>query len=245
VHEALQQGCQLQVSAPRNHFPLATAPHVLLLAGGIGITPLLAMAEQLWEEGRSFELHSCHRSAARVPFGRRLLEGPWAYRVNTHLDDGPPTQRLALPALLAAAPAGSRVEVCGPAGFIQAVRDAAAAQGWAADRVGFEHFAAPAAARPQGAVPSGGYELVWAPTGLLVAVAPGTSAAAALIAAGVPVALSCEQGICGSCLLKVLDGEPEHRDFVLSAEEQAGGDRFTPCCSGARSARMVVAPLVR
>jgi vanillate O-demethylase ferredoxin subunit len=247
VHEALQPGCELQVAGPQNHFPLPTplptpAP-VLLLAGGIGITPLLAMAEQLWEEGHAFELHSCHRSASRVPFASRLREVPWAARVHTHLDDGPAVQRLDLAALLAAAPEGTRVQVCGPAGFIQAVRNAASAQGWAADRVGFEHFAAPTTASQPNAAPAGSYELIWAPTGQCVPVAAGGSAAAALIAAGLPVALSCEQGICGGCLLKVLDGTPEHRDFVLSDAEQAAGDRFTPCCSGARSARLVVAPM--
>jgi vanillate O-demethylase ferredoxin subunit len=243
VHEALQPGCTLTISPPRNHFPLPSAGPVLLLAGGIGITPLLAMAEQLGRDGRPFELHSCHRSAARVPFARHLRAVPWANRVHTHLDDGPPPQRLDLPRLLAAAPEGCQALVCGPAGFIQAVRDAAAAQGWAADRVGFEHFAAPAAPAAPGPTPGGHYELVWAPTGQCLTVPAGGSAATVLRAAGLPVALSCEQGICGSCLLQVLDGTPAHRDLVLSAAEQAAGDRFTPCCSGSLSTRLVVAPL--
>ncbi len=122
MHERVSVGSLLAVSVPRHHFALAArAGHSLLLAGGIGITPLLAMAEQLWAQGADFELHHCTRTLARTPFRERVAAAPWAGRVHGHLDDGPPAQRLDLDALLATPAPETHLYVCGPQGFMDAV----------------------------------------------------------------------------------------------------------------------------
>ena len=239
VHAHLNEGDELLISAPRNLFPLVEgASGHLLLAGGIGLTPLLAMAETLAARGEPFALHVAARHAGRVAFRERLQQGPLAPHTQLHLDDGPPAQRLDLPALLAAPAAGQHLYVCGPAGFIAAVLDTARAQGWPEAQLHCEHFgAAPAA---PGAAAERSFELRLARSQRVVVVSAQQTAAQALNAAGIFVPTSCEQGICGTCLTRVLEGECEHRDQYLEPDEQAANDQFLPCCSRARSAALVL-----
>jgi vanillate O-demethylase ferredoxin subunit len=240
LHQHLQPGQHIQVGWPRNLFALRPAPHTLLLAGGIGLTPLLAMAEALWAAGRSFELHVAVRSRARLAFAQHLATAPWSAQVRVHVDGEYPA--LDLTALLARQGESTLLATCGPAGFMAAVQRAARQLGWPDGRVLLEHFAAPAP-QASGAAAPGGFELHWAPTGQRIRVAAQQSAAQALIAAGVPVALSCEQGICGQCCVQVLDGTPDHRDLVYGAHDHEVARRFTPCCSRAASPRLVLAPM--
>src|SRR5690606_3038728 len=126
--------------APRTRFPRAgEARHHLRLAGGIGITPLLSMAEVLHRDGRPFALHACARSSARLPFRARLATAPWTRQVRVHID-GPDGPSHRLDALVASAQAGSHVYACGPAGFIEAARRAFEAAGFGADRFHSESF---------------------------------------------------------------------------------------------------------
>lgn len=238
MHERVREGDTLAIGLPRNHFALADgASGHLLLAGGIGITPLLAMAQALAAQGADFTLHYATRSAARTAFAAALRDVPWAARVQLHRDDGPPEQQLDLAALLARAQAGRHVYVCGPQGFIDAAMAAARAAGWRDDQLHSESFA-PAAADAAGERP---FELVLARSGQRVVPVPaGTSAVQALVAAGIVVPTSCEQGICGTCLTRVVDGVPDHRDQYLTDEERAANDQFLPCCSRATSARLVI-----
>lgn len=234
---ALKAGETLAISAPRNHFALAAqATGHLLLAGGIGITPIVCMAEQLAAAGAPFELHYATRSASRTAFAARLRDAPYAACVHIHHDDGPAPQRLDLAAVVAQPRAGRHLYVCGPAGFIDAALAAAHAAGWPAEAVHREYFAAPAAAPAE----QGAFEVQIASTGAVIRVAPDQSVIAALAAAGIERPLSCEQGVCGTCLTGVLDGRPDHRDVYLTDEERARGDRFTPCCSRALSPRLVL-----
>jgi vanillate monooxygenase ferredoxin subunit len=143
VHDALTMGAALSISAPRNHFELAPdAPHHLLLAGGIGITPLLAMAEQLSQQGASFALHHCTRSRERTPFVETLAASAYASRVHHHFDDGEAAQKLDIAATLRQAPAGTHLYVCGPQGFMDAVLNAGRNTGWPEERLHREYFAA-------------------------------------------------------------------------------------------------------
>lgn len=232
-----QEGQLLQISAPRNHFPLQeSTPHSLLLAGGIGITPLLCMAERLAARGASFELHYAVRSRSSAAFLDRIAAAPWAGRASLHCDDGPPDQRLDLPACLAQAGEGTHLYVCGPTGFMNAVLGAARAAGWPEDRLHSEYFAAEPA--PTGT--NRRFELQLVRSGRVLAVPADRSAAEVLIEAGVDIELSCEQGVCGACLTRVVDGVPEHRDMLLTPAERAANDQFTPCCSRAVSPRLVV-----
>ena len=194
------------------------------------------MAERLASEGADFELHYSTRTQARTAFLGRIASSPFAGRVHFHFDDGAPGQRLDLPALLARpAPAG-HLYVCGPRGFIAAVQAQALAQGWPAGRVHVEFFAADTAP----STGEGTFVVELARSGRVVTVPADQTVAEALQAAGVPLAVSCEQGICGTCLTRVLNGIPDHRDSYLTPQEHAANDQFTPCCSRSRSARLVL-----
>ena len=234
MHETIREGSTLFIGAPRNLFALQPAVHTLLVGGGIGITPLIAMAESLAREGAPFSLHYCARSAERMAFRTRLAQGSYADRVRLHLDDGPPEQRLDLARILAQAPADTRLYVCGPAGFMDHVVGVAAGRGWPQDRLHLERFA-PVAGGEERA-----FEIELAKSGGRYLVPPGRSVVKVLDDAGVFVPVSCEQGICGTCLTGVLDGIPEHRDSCLTDEERAANTLFTPCCSRALTARLVL-----
>lgn len=144
---------------------------------------------------------------------------------------------LEMHALLAGQPADSELYVCGPAGFIDAALSSARRLGWPETRLVRELFAA----APLGAMEEERpFDIELRGSGQVVHVPAGCSAAQALQAAGVPLLTSCEQGVCGTCLTRVVAGEPEHRDQYLTPEEQAANDRFLPCCSRARSERLVI-----
>ncbi|MBS7781407.1 PDR/VanB family oxidoreductase [Acidovorax sp. CCYZU-2555] len=238
VHDLVAEGDALRISAPRNHFALAAdAPQHLLLAGGIGVTPILCMAERLAVLGARFRMHYSGRSAQRMAFRARIAAAAFADQVQLHFDDGDAAQRLDIAAVLAAAQADTHLYVCGPQGFMDAVLAGARQQGWAESRLHWEFFAAADAGPRDG---DGAFEVQLASSGRVVAVAPDQSVTQALLAAGVDVMVSCEQGVCGTCLTRVLSGEVDHRDAYLTAEEQAANDQFTPCCSRARCARLVL-----
>jgi vanillate O-demethylase ferredoxin subunit len=237
MHDRVHEGDELDISAPKNHFALPhDAGHHLLLAGGIGVTPILCMAERLSTTGASFAMHYCTRSKERTAFFNRIAAAPFATRVTHHFDDGPAAQKLDIGALMATPQPGTHVYVCGPKGFMDAVLGAARAAGWPEAQLHYEFFTA----APVTHAGDGCFEVQLASSGRVIPVAADQTVVQALAAAGVAVMTSCEQGVCGTCLTRVLEGEPDHRDLYLSPEEQAANDQFTPCCSRARSARLVL-----
>lgn len=237
MHELVAEGELLRIGAPRNLFELVPqAPHSLLVAGGIGITPILSMAEQLAAAGASFALHYAVRSRERAALMQRIEGSSFAPRVRLHCDDGQASQRLDIERLLHGAPEGTHLYFCGPAGFMNAVRDAAGRLGWPADRVHSESFAAVVAVRDADEP----FDVVLARSGRAIRVERDCSVTQALAAAGVVLPTSCEQGVCGTCLVPVLEGTPDHRDLYLTPAEQARNDQFTPCCSRALTSRLVL-----
>lgn len=237
VHEQVQQGQLLQISMPKNHFALAhDARKHLLLAGGIGITPVLCMAERLANTGADFELHYCTRSRARTAFVQRIGNSAFASRVHWHFDDEAPAQKLDIDQTLAQPSSGLHLYVCGPKGFMDAVLRSARAQGWAEAQLHYEFFAAEVASSAD----ANSFEVQLASTGKVVVVPPGVSVIQALAAEGVDLPFSCEQGVCGTCLTRVLQGVPDHKDAYLTPEEQAANDQFMPCCSRAKTPRLVL-----
>jgi len=236
MHE-LQPRQELLVSEPRNHFALApAASRHLLLAGGIGITPILCMAEHLAQQGGEFALLYSTRSAERAAFLERLSASPFAPRVRVHRDDGPADQKLDIAAAVAARSNGTHLYVCGPAGFMDAVLGAARAAGWDEAALHREYFAGGVTKSGD----DGAFEVQIVSSGAVIRVAADQTVAAALAAAGVDVPLSCEQGFCGTCLTRVIAGVPDDRDLYLTDDERARGDQFTPCCSRAKSPRLVL-----
>ncbi|HMN78863.1 MAG TPA: PDR/VanB family oxidoreductase [Burkholderiaceae bacterium] len=229
MHRDVRAGQIIEVAGPHNFFPLnRQARHTVLLAGGIGITPLLAMAEQLAEDGASWELHVCTRSAERTPFARRMTAPPFEGRVRLHHDGGDPAKGLALAGLLAEPRAGTHLYYCGPAGFMQAAK--AASAHWPAGTVHFEYFGAEPAAASAG-TPSGegGTSIVLKKSGRTIPAALDATVLQALRAAGVEIPTSCEAGVCSTCATDWLEGEPEHHDQVLDDAERA--HRLLVCCA--------------
>jgi vanillate O-demethylase ferredoxin subunit len=238
MHESLAVGAEIRASRPKNHFPLAEGAPALLFAGGIGITPVLAMAQELDEGGRAFELHYCARSPSRAAFVKRLTGSAYADRVHIHYDDGPAEQRLDVGAVLGGGSAAHHLYVCGPGGFIQHVLDAARQAAWPEDRLHREFFAAPAAPAAEAAADA--FEIELARSGRRLTVPADKTVLEVLTEAGVEVPASCEAGVCGTCMTRVIDGTPDHRDVYLTDAEHARNDCFTPCCSRSRSPRLVL-----
>lgn len=237
MHAAVNEGDVLEISAPKNHFALAPdATRSLLLAGGIGITPILAMAQTLAQQGAPLEMHYCTRAEERMAFRTEIAGSAFARDVHLHFDDGSSMQKLSLPDLLAEPQPGVHLYVCGPSGFMDAVLQTARASGWPEAQLHCEFFSANVAPSADDA----SFEVKLARSGRVVRIAADQTVSKALALAGVDIPLSCEQGVCGTCLTKVLAGEPDHKDFYLTPDEQAANDQFTPCCSRSKSAVLVL-----
>jgi len=237
MHDNVAEGDLLRISAPKNHFPLAQgATHSVLLAGGIGVTPILCMAEGLAAAGAAFNMHYCVRSPERAAFRKRIACSSFASQVAFHFDDGTAAQKLQLVNVLSAPQAGVHLYVCGPKGFMDAVLGTARGAGWPEDQLHCEFFGTEIAASADDKT----FEVKLASSGRIVVVPKDKTVVQALADAGVEIATSCEQGVCGTCLTRVLGGEPDHKDTYLTPEEQALNDQFTPCCSRSRSPMLVL-----
>ena len=235
AHARFMQGQTLQISAPRCNFHLVEGvTPVILAAGGIGITPMLSMAHALHRRGTPFVLHYCTRSADRTAFADTLTGCLFAASVRIHHDDGAASQRFSVSDCLAEAAPDVHLYVCGPEGFIHHVAGGATEAGWPPERVHVEHFKSEVS--QEGDV----LTVVASLSGITVQVAEGVSIANALLDAGVQVPLSCEQGICGTCLVRVIEGTPDHRDQYQTDEEKIANTHITPCCSRALSPRLVL-----
>ena len=231
IHDALRAGARLKVGEPRNHFALESGHRrVLLLAGGIGITPIHAMALKAQQQGLDWQLVACARSLSRIAFAEELLAlAPG--RVHLHGD----------------AEAGTRIDfsrwldkqtwdgvyACGPQPMLDALVQQS--QTWPAGRLHFEKFRADAT-DAQDQQP---FELVLAQSGLRTTVAANEQVLDALERLGIAHPSSCREGLCGTCECGWVDGEPDHRDQVLDDEARQSG-RFIPCVSRARGARITL-----
>lgn len=236
MHDAVKEGDTLQISEPRNHFPLVHAQRTLLLAGGIGVTPLLCMAQRLATSGADFTLHYCARSAERTAFRDEIAASPYAQRVQYHFDDGDAAQKLQLEQELAKPDAGTHLYVCGPTGFIDWVVKTADRLGWSKEQVHLEYFGAAA----QDTTGDRAFQVKIASSGAVYEVPADQTVVNALQAHGIEILTSCEQGVCGTCITRVLQGECDHRDLYFTDEEKSKHDQFTPCCSRAKSAVLVL-----
>ncbi|NDZ82252.1 oxidoreductase [Streptomyces sp. SID10853] len=243
MHEAVTVGQRLRISAPRNHFPLADAARHVLVAGGIGITPLLSMADVLVRRQAEFTFHYYASTRSEAPLLDRLRAPGLTGRAEVHYDDVDGGIRAGLPAALSTPDPEAAVHLCGPGGFMDHVIKEATAAGWRDDQLHIERFApaTPGAARLAAEGSTGAeFAVRIASTGLSYPVPGDRSIADVLAANGVEVELSCEQGMCGACLTPVLAGEPDHRDEVQTPAERAANDRITICCSRSRSPELVL-----
>lgn len=241
LHDTLQVQDITTVSYPRNNFALAPeARKVILLAGGIGVTPIKSMAHALEYAGVPFEMHYCARNADCVAFSEQL-EGPWIHgQLHFHFDNGNPAEGLNLMQLLKDRDDDTHVFYCGPGGFMQACAEATAH--WPAGTVHLEHFKAPETPRtfPQesSAEVPGSFTVKIASTGAMIEVPAGRSIVEVLEQTGVRIETSCQSGLCGTCKIRYLEGEVDHQDFILGDDEQ--GQWLTACVSRAKSKVLVL-----
>jgi len=239
VHEKLDAGYELQISAPRNNFPMASrSRHSVLVAGGIGITPLISMARSLHAQGQSFELLYFCRSLAHVAFREELETGALSSACRFHLGLNREAVSVVLNEALLSRPDGGHLYLCGPRPFMTAVRDAAAQAGWPADAVHLEYFSASEEATDT--TGNSGFQVTLARSGVTVDVGASDTIIDVLRARGIDVETSCEQGVCGTCVTSVLEGQPDHRDCFLTSQEKAQGDCMAICISRSKSPRLVL-----
>lgn len=234
MHEMARPGGRLEIAGPRNHFALdESAPHSVLIAGGIGITPLWSMAQRLHALQRPWTLHYRARSRRAAPLLDELACAELASHVTTSFSDEAQGRRLDIVRIVAEAPPGAHFYCCGPVPMMESFQQACSHLDPA--RVHLEYFAA-----KEEAATEGGYTVRLAKSGREVLVQPGETILASLQAAGVAVPSSCQQGVCGACEMRVLSGTPDHRDLVLSDTEKASGATMMICCSGSLSAELVL-----
>jgi len=248
IFDNVHAGGIVTISAPRNQFPLARdAKRHLLLAGGIGVTPMMAMLAQLHRDNADFFLHYCTRSLQKTAFRELLGRLGAGGRVRYYHDDGDPRKGLDIATLLREQPDGTHLYYCGPAGFMTAVK--AASAHWPKEAVHFEYFTpptpssitvpgAPATAVNEAAEIQMGFQVRLTSTGALYDVPNDKSIVEVLREQGVDVETSCESGLCGTCRTRYLEGEPEHHDYVLDDDER---DEYVMiCCARSKSPVLVL-----
>jgi ferredoxin-NADP reductase len=231
MHDELRVGTVVRVLPPRNNFRLVEdAGHVTLVAGGIGITPVYSMLQRLRALGRSWTLHYCCRSRADAAFLAELENLP---EVVLFFDDENPGRLPPIDRVVAEAPMGAHLYCCGPAPMLAAFETAAAV--CPRDHVHVEYFA-----QKYEAATAGGFVVELQRSGLQFSIPPGSTILHVLRGAGVEVPSSCEEGVCGACETKVLSGQPDHRDAILSDQERIESATMMICCSGCKSDRLVL-----
>jgi vanillate O-demethylase ferredoxin subunit len=229
MHNKVRVGDLLEVGVARNAFPMAgEAKHSILIAGGIGITPLKSMAHALKDAGASFELHYCARSTGHVAFMRELQDLMPQGHLHLHLDGGEPGKGLDIAGLLKVAVPDTHVYYCGPAGFMSAC--AAASAHWPKEAVHCEHFKAPETQALD--LPDGAFEVHLVKSGETIQVGPDQTIVRAIELTGRRVSTSCLSGLCGACKVDYVAGEVDHRDFILNDEEKT--HCLTVCVSRAK-----------
>jgi len=237
LHAKVEQGDTLAISAPRNNFPLRhDLTRYLLIGGGIGVTPLLAMAHELHNRELAFELHLFVANKSSLAFHQELSALPFADSIRIYCNDAEGQARSKLAAAVSPYQSGSGLYVCGPTAFMAEVMSHAKRSLWPSERIYSETFVSAQVDSEQNTA----FEVQIASTGEVFSVEPNQQLIDVLQQNGYPVMCSCTQGICGSCITPVLEGVPEHRDAIMSDEQRATNSLMTVCVSRARSERLVL-----
>lgn len=234
VHENLHEGATVQVRGPRNHFPMVDAAQYRFIAGGIGITPIMAMLESAQQAGSEWTLLYGGRTRASMAFADEL-----ASRYPDRVTVWPQDERglLDLPALLSEPADDTAVYCCGPEALLNAVEQQCST--WPTGALHIERFTAKAITAEQEAAALDQFEVVCQRSGVTIEVNADDSVLELVEAAGVPITTSCYEGVCGSCVAQVLEGVPDHRDSVLTSEQKESG-RVILCTARSRTKRLVL-----
>lgn len=230
MHNQLRAGIEIQIESPRNNFPLIEdAEHVVLFAGGIGITPITSMVKRLVELGRSWELYYSSRSRADAAFREELEQHS---QVHFHFDDEKGGV-LPIGDIIAKLPKNAHLYCCGPMPMLSAFENATV--DWPPGQLHVEYFTPKFTAAEEG-----GYIVELTRSKKELTIPPGKSILQMVREAGIDVPYSCEEGVCGACETRVISGEPDHRDSILSESEREQNTTMMICCSGSKSPRLVL-----
>lgn len=231
IHDNLKVGQIVKIGGPRNNFPLdESAAHTVLVAGGIGVTPIRCMAQQLINSGKSWSMFYSCRDRSEATF---LDELSARKEVTLHFDAEANGKFLDMKAIVAGAPADTHFYCCGPLPMLGAFEDAT--KDLPREQVHVEYFTA-----KESAATEGGYTVVLKKSGQEIQVPAGKTILQVLRDAGVNVMYSCEEGVCGACETVVVSGTPDHRDNILTDAERTASKTMMICCSGAKSERLVL-----
>lgn len=237
VHEKLRVGDEIEITGPRNLFELKTdVAHSVLIAGGIGVTPIWSMVQELERLGQAWTLVLAARSrghAAYLEDIEALASRSKTGRLITHFDDEAGGVPLDIAAVLADAPKDAHLYCCGPSPMLDAYERAAS--GWPAGHVHLERFAG---AEPEQAAAAEAFELVLARTGRTVTIPADKTILDVLLDEGVDAPYGCMQGVCGMCEVPVLEGTPDHRDMILGEDDQK--KKMIICCSRSKTASLTI-----
>ena len=237
IHAIAKSGLTVRARGPRNHFALVDAPRYLFVAGGIGITPILPMIKTAESAGRPWRLVYGGRTRGSMGFVKEIASRTGGTVTLLPQDEaGLPD----LDALLSEAGPDAAIYGCGPAGMLKALKEAAAQHG-RASALHIESFSAPDDVMP----PAGGagdtpFEVELRKSGVVLQVPADRSLADVLQDAGIDVSFSCQEGYCGTCETRVLEGVPDHRDTILTEDEKAAGNIMMVCCGRSRTPRLVL-----
>ncbi|HDK8955900.1 TPA: oxidoreductase [Acinetobacter baumannii] len=230
----LKEGMKIQVSEPKNLFPLVKAKHTVLIGGGIGITPLITMAYQLIQQEESFELHYCGSSPERCAFVNEIKNGVLAKFTTFHFKSEGASHREFFQSAIKGIDPKSHIYTCGPNGFMDWIINLAVSQNFSEQQIHKEYF--------QVEVETGGdaFEVVAQQSGKIIVVNAEETILQALAREGIEIEMSCEQGVCGTCMCDVIEGEPDHRDVYFTDEEKASNEQILVCCSRSKTPRLVL-----
>lgn len=238
IHDTLKAGDKIEISPPRNNFPLSEdSAHTVFIAGGIGITPMWSMIQRLEKLGRSWEIHYSARLREACAFRESLeaLERRKSGRVSFNFDQEPGGKMTDLGNVLAQVRSDAHVYCCGPNPMLTAFEAATKEAGIAESNVHVEYFTA-----KEAAAVDGGFTVVLQRSNKSFVVATGKTILETLLENNIDAAYSCSEGVCGTCATAVVEGIPDHRDSVLTASERASNKMMLICCSGSKSSRLVL-----
>lgn len=230
----IKDGMQIQVSEPRNLFPLLKAKHSVLIGGGIGITPLITMAYQLAHEGESFELHYCGASPEKCAFVDEIKNGELAQYTTFHFKSEGASHRAFFESAIKDIDLESHIYTCGPVGFMDWVINLATTHDFPEQQIHKEYF------QVETDTSGDSFEVVAERSGKIIMVEAGETILQALAKEGIDIEMSCEQGVCGTCMCDVIEGEPDHRDVYFTDEEKASNEQILVCCSRSKTPRLVL-----
>lgn len=232
--DEIKDGMQIQVSEPKNLFPLLKAKHSVLIGGGIGITPLITMAYQLAHEGTSFELHYCGASPENCAFVDEIKNGELAKYTTFHFKSEGASHRAFFESAIKNIDLESHIYTCGPVGFMDWVINLATTHDFPEQQIHKEYF------QVETDTSGDSFEVVAERSGKIIMVEAGETILQALAKEGIEIEMSCEQGVCGTCMCDVIEGEPDHRDVYFTDEEKASNEQILVCCSRSKTPRLVL-----